>query len=426
MKKFMLCLAAIAILFAGADDLLAGSIDAVSNMSAGNVRNLARNAVNDSADAVVYNPAGTAMMKDGLFLQLNNQTALKTFSQDIEGGDSLESTEPTLVLPSFFAVYKTGSLGIMAGAYVPAGGGKVVYEEGTVDTAAAAQMATGMGLDTEAEVEGSSMYLAGLLGASYAINEMFALSLGARFISAKKTGTSEVIISGTLPPAMGGMAVNEKIKVDYEDEASGFGAIIGIDIVPIPEMNIGLRYEMQTNLEFERTVNEDGSNALIAAATGGLAGGPQVFEGKSDRNLPALLSLGIDYDINPELQAGIGMQYYFITAADEGDDDLYNDEYGNGYEINLGVQYMVMPELAASLSYQYSVMGSNEDTIGPTEIVLDANTVGLGAQYTAMEGLDITLGFAYVIYKSQEDAAGAVEYGRESILIAIGVDYKAM
>ena len=52
-----------------APSLWAGSIINKTNLSADFIRTLNRNAATDMADAAVYNPAGTAMMKDGLYLK---------------------------------------------------------------------------------------------------------------------------------------------------------------------------------------------------------------------------------------------------------------------------------------------------------------------------------------------------------------------
>lgn len=400
MKKVMLCLAVLALLVAGAGDLFAGSIDYLTNQSAPWARNFSRNAVNDSADAVNYNPAGTAVMKEGLYVQANNQSVMKTYSQEVTGGDKYESTEPTYFLPSAFGVYKMESLSVFVAFTVPAGGGTLKYEDGIAlfDTST---------LPLAGEVEVSSMYLAGTLGVGYAVNDMLSLSLGGRYIKADKAAKIHLD-----SPFVG--------DVDLEQSASGFGGIIGINL-EMKDMNIGLRYETATKLDFETTVNEDDSAGQIF----GLVPIPPDGE-KARKDLPALMGLGIDYAINPEMKAGLSFNYYFITQADQGDDDLYNDEYDNGWEAAVGFEYKVIPELVASISYMYSVMGSNEDTVSDFEIVLNSQSVGFGATYTAMEGLDITLGIALSMYESTENASGTIEYGRDSKLIALGVDYKAM
>lgn len=60
-------------------EVYAGSIDYLSNQSAEYIRTFSRNASTD-ADAVHYNPAGTAFMKDGIYFYLSNQTVLKEYT----------------------------------------------------------------------------------------------------------------------------------------------------------------------------------------------------------------------------------------------------------------------------------------------------------------------------------------------------------
>jgi long-subunit fatty acid transport protein len=237
---------------------------------------------------------------------------------------------------------------------------------------------------------------------------MISVSVAGRYIQAKKTAK----ITST-----SGLIVGD---IDIEQNASGIGWIVGLNLA-MKDMDFGLRYETSTKLDFETTVNEDDSNGLFFATV------PIPPDGeKARKDLPAVLAAGFDYIINPEMKAGISFNYYFITQADQGDDDLYNDEYKNGYEAGVGFEYKVMPELLVSIGYLYSIMGSNEDTVDDLNIVLDANTIGLGGKYTIMEGLDLTVGLAWAMYTSLENADGSVEYSRDNKMIAIGVDYKAL
>ena len=61
-------------------EIYAGSIDYLSNQSAEYIRTFSRNASTD-ADAVYYNPAGTALMGEGLFIDISNQIVLKYYNQ---------------------------------------------------------------------------------------------------------------------------------------------------------------------------------------------------------------------------------------------------------------------------------------------------------------------------------------------------------
>lgn len=96
--------------------LYAGSLDYLTNQSAKICMTFHRAAATDaSADIVNYNPAGTAFLEKGLYLDLSSQTLFKYYSESGKeaGGEpgSLEQDEPTPVLPNFYAVYSFGSIG---------------------------------------------------------------------------------------------------------------------------------------------------------------------------------------------------------------------------------------------------------------------------------------------------------------------------
>ena len=58
-----------------------------------------------------YNPAGTAFLEDGLYVQLNSQTLFKTYEMDTKenfGGLSHESDHPSAFVPSIQIVKKEG------------------------------------------------------------------------------------------------------------------------------------------------------------------------------------------------------------------------------------------------------------------------------------------------------------------------------
>ena len=73
-------------------------------------------AATDSADAVNFNPAGTAFLPDdGLYLNFSWQLILKDYKIKYEGQE-YGSTKPTPFLPAFYAVYKWKDLAAFAAA----------------------------------------------------------------------------------------------------------------------------------------------------------------------------------------------------------------------------------------------------------------------------------------------------------------------
>jgi len=70
MKKFLVPLCVAGLLVSSTSFLFAGGIENKHNWSAEYARTLNRNAATDSADAVVYNPAGVMSMEDGFYVNL--------------------------------------------------------------------------------------------------------------------------------------------------------------------------------------------------------------------------------------------------------------------------------------------------------------------------------------------------------------------
>ncbi len=385
MKKLFLYLGVIALLVAGAGDLFAGSIDYLSNQSPDYVRSFNRNASTDNADAANYNPAGIVKLADGLLLNLGNQIVLKEYTIEA-GGEEYAADDPTYLLPNFYAVYKSETWAAYAGFSIPAGGGTLTYEDG-------------ISFVPGTEVELSSQYYGILFGAAYAINDMFSISLGGRYIMAEKTATAEGILDATAT-------------------ASGIGGIIGLNVA-VSDLNIGLRYETATALEFE---NDTSEGTLLPDGE------------KWNRDLPALLGFGIAYNITPELAAQVSLDYFFITQADQGDDEEaegmmegYKDDYDNGIEIGFTLQYAVVPkEMLVSVGYLYNKLGGNEDTYSDFEYALDSNSICGGVKYFVSPELDLTLGLSGTWYTEGENADGTSKFNKTVYDIAIGIGYKAI
>ena len=91
MKKLFVLAAMITLIFA-ANNLFAGSVDALGNLSAEYARTLSRNASTD-ADATVYNPAGLAFMQDGFYVNGGVQILLKDYRMKDEKATNAWNTK---------------------------------------------------------------------------------------------------------------------------------------------------------------------------------------------------------------------------------------------------------------------------------------------------------------------------------------------
>ncbi len=132
MKKICIILCLSLFFGGGGSILFAGSVDHNNNFSAGYVRTFNRNAVTDSVDAAVYNPAGVVKFDNGLHISVNNQFLLKNYSHE-SATDTYSAKNPTLFLPSAFIGFSQNRWGVFGAFSVPAGGGSLKYKDGVAD-----------------------------------------------------------------------------------------------------------------------------------------------------------------------------------------------------------------------------------------------------------------------------------------------------
>lgn len=431
MKRFFAFLCVSALVFCLATPVMAGGIDNKHNFSAEYIRTLNRNAATDSADGVVYNPAGVVKMEDGLYGSLSGQYAFKKYTNTVNGLE-LQTDEGDFV-PSLFALWSHDRWAAYGAFTIPAGGGSVDYEDGSATTAAIGQgMMDSANLMANAllaanmlvpyspydtirsmSIEGESFYYGVTLGGAFAVNDMFSVSLGARYIDATKIDAKgSVTIGASTGTGPLGSFSDIPAVVEYDQTATGWGGIIGIDISPSEQSNIALRYETRTELDFEYDVKRDTQGILPVL---GVVDGAEMR-----RDLPALLGFGAYYQFTPEFKVDANLTWYFNQGADwEGAEDLVDD----GYDLGLSLQYAFLPQLIGSVGYMWTETGIDADYMLPEAPELDAHSIAGGLKWIAAPGLDVNLGVLKTFYQDETTTTG-VKYEKDVIIIALGLQYK--
>ena len=119
-----------------ASSVIAGGLVTNTNQSAAWARTLTREA-SLGVDAVYFNPAGLAQLKNGLHLSLSNQSIFQTrtitnnFAGLNNGPESLYEAELAAPLfPSVYAAFKMDKWTISGGFNIIGGGGTASFEEG--------------------------------------------------------------------------------------------------------------------------------------------------------------------------------------------------------------------------------------------------------------------------------------------------------
>ena len=427
MKKLLISLCIAGLIISSGAPLFAGNIDHLSNLSAEYIRTLNRNAATDSADAVVYNPAGVMEMENGIYGNLSLQYTDKDWKNKVDG-DTLSQDEPSII-PSLFGVYKKDRWAAFAAFTVPHGGGEVDYKDGNATTRIGGWNIInliGLGLyDTikNESYKAESYYLGFTLGGAYKINDMVSVSLGTRYIDA----TNELKTSLQVQPSVFGAGAGQldrTANLEYEEDADGWCGIIGVNVAPTKELNIGLKYETRTRLNFEYDVKHD----TVTGFPSGLGAGQGIIDNtKHRRDLPALFSLGVSYKFTPKIRVETGLTYYFNEDADwDGDEDVVDD----GYEVGIAFEYTFNKKLKASVGYLYSDCGMHAEDMLASAPQLDTNSIAGGIAYEAVPGLILNFALDGSFYRddsyidTSSDTALDIEYKKTVVVAAFGVQYK--
>lgn len=444
-----------------------GGIVTNSNQSAQFARMLARYAIYD-VDAAYFNPAGLVKMEDGFYFSLGSQTIMQNKTIDFAHPLLNESTYETDILvpvfPTAFAVYKKNKLAFSLGFGPIGGGGSAEYETGLpsfeIPISKIPGLLTGSGIPTsqysaDINFSGSSVYYGIQAAASYAISDVIAVAAGVRMNIANNTyeGTiSNIMINPTYPglndgsmtsapvffttlsqalagtdPMTSAMmaayaAATSDAEVDVKQTATGITPFFGLNIAPNDKLNLAVKYELATKLEF---TNETTTDDVGMYPDGG------TFRD----DIPAILTAGIGYKITDQLYASAAYTTYFDKNVNRGGrEDLID---ANMYELIGGMEYMINERIKVSAGYQYGKTGVSDAYQTDLSFSNTSHTFGFGGQYAFTESLSLDLGVMLTSYVDSEitgtdsDLTGfslptgyAQKFDKTTNTVAIGLNYK--
>jgi len=386
--------------------LLAGGILNKQNMSADYVRTLNRQAATDYADIAVYNPAGIMKMKTGKYVKVDLQYLAKDYSNSLPGVGDLDQDAPSVV-PGFFAVHKEDKWAGYLAASLVGGGGKVDYTSGNARSITSISGLLGESFSVASmfpqRVEAESIYAGYTIGMAYAVNEMFSFSGGLRYVTAYKEYTLST----------SGLPVYGDIILELKDKADGWGGVFGVNIAPNDSLNIGVRFETATKLDFELDVKQGAQMlALMGYADGR----------KQREDLPPLLGIGASYKVLDNLKLDTNFIYYLEKSSSW---DSGFDGAGNSYDVGLSAEYRFNGEWMASVGYLYSdlTIDSGQLLVLPEEPKLDANTFAIGGVWSPTETIDFTVGALKTIYSDDTDSLG-ITYEKDVWALSCGLQWK--
>jgi long-chain fatty acid transport protein len=274
---------------------------------------------------------------------------------------------------------------------------------------------------------------------------MISAAVGARLVSAKNTykghindiminplyagnPTAALISAPTFFTSIGQpvyAAMTSNTEADAVMKGTGFTPILSVNIAPSEKFDFSLRYEFKTKLNLKTTVNDGKSAGMFIQDSVAIA------------DLPAALSLGVDFKPFNKLTLSGSFNYYFDKKVDyDGQPNVNINQIDKNFiEFGLGAEYGLSEKLRISAGWASTMTGVNSNYQSDMSFSTNTNSLGAGFGYQITDMIDLNVGGQYTFYKEGtksfnhywNGAAPAVpvteSYNKKTWLVGIGLDF---
>jgi long-chain fatty acid transport protein len=237
-------------------------------------------------------------------------------------------------------------------------------------------------------------------------------------------------------------------SADVAQKGSGITPVLSVNISPSENLNIGIKYEMATKLDLKNKTVKD---LLIGYTSTGTPITMFPDGGMTRNDMPAMLSVGVDYKLGENLKVSLGTNYFFDKSADYGhkvdadlnsstptthisNSDIIDD---NGMSFQGGLEFNISEKLLVSGGYVWANKGVNAKYQSDLTYGLSTQTFGAGGAYSIGDNIQINLGAAYTAYKTDEKTIDHMfpstpavnipaqeSYAKSTFMVAIGLDFR--
>ena len=451
MKKFLL-IGATALMVS--NSTFAGGILTNTNQNATFLRNPARNAA-IAIDGVYSNPAGIAFLPQGFHLSVSWQAAWQKrvmdvnnqllFDKNADGkGTSREFVGETNapVIPSVQAAYVINDKWSVSAQFaVGGGGGKCEFEQGLPmfeeliagtlmqGVAANQQLPTGSSLakySFNQNLTGEQYFYAFQLGGTYKLMENLSVFGGLRGVLASTSYVGAIKnIAGDvkLPEAAGGIvmpdvATSDDLTLDCSQSGFGITPIIGVDW-NLGKLNLAAKYEFRTKINLENESKNSANLDAMAAKVPAVAVYADGAKVRSD--IPAIMTLGAQYEITDNFRAMVGGVYYWDKDAK----GTPIKEGKNTWEANFGIEWDVNDKILLSCGAQRTEYGFDDTDMADTNFNTSSYAVAIGGAYKFSEKIKLNVGYMHSFYENHKftnKSNTTCDYTRKNDAVGVSLD----
>lgn len=212
---------------------------------------------------------------------------------------------------------------------------------------------------------------------------------------------------------MGTLAVaTEDVTLNCDQQGWGFTPIVGIDY-KIGRLNLAAKYEFKTKIRLDnRAANSESAERLAML--------DRFRDGKTVKeDIPAILTLGAQYEILPSLRISAGYHHYFDKQASQEGETEKNLRHGSR-EFLAGIEYDINSRIQASAGWQNTHYGLTDAYMKDMSFNVCSNSVGVGLGIQATKRIKVNVAYFQTIYKDYERTTSDYNNVSSTIKMAVG------
>ncbi len=224
---------------------------------------------------------------------------------------------------------------------------------------------------------------------------------------------------------------------DVTQTGNGVTPIVGANFNLLNnKLNIGLKYEFHTKMDLTNSVVDNKGFVVDYDPVNNEAEYMFVDGETVNADIPAMLSVGVSYQLAKPLSVQVGYHTYFDSKAGWATNDDGNSVIDKNFsEYAIGLEYQVTDNFLLSGGYLRAITGVNDLYQDDLSFSLTTNTFGGGAAFIINDHLTLQLGGFFTQYDEQTIdksylIGGETEvpyqetYDKETFAVSVGVDFK--
>jgi long-subunit fatty acid transport protein len=242
------------------------------------------------------------------------------------------------------------------------------------------------------------------------------------------------VFTATSQQLIGGASLMGDQEGDIVQTGSGITPIIGANLSFMEnDLNIGLKYEFKTKMDLTNDV-KDNKGFVIGMNPDGTPEYMFPDGAKTNADVPAMLSVGVDYKVIDPLKVSVTYHSYFDKGTEweeEADPKQIDDNF---WELAVGLEYNINENFLVSGGYLHAHTGVNQNYQSNLGFSLTSNTFAVGGAYKINDMFRLNLGGYITTYDEQKypmsyEVMGSgtmidytESYLKETFAVAVGVD----